>query len=63
MTKAKYSCAACCDTRQGEPIESEAEYVARDNVPKYWALCRKHYERADAELKEHYEPMGAFGRV
>jgi len=52
-----YHCAACEDPTQGVPYVQEADYVARDNVPKYWALCGDHYLRADDQLRLHYAEL------
>lgn len=49
-----YTCAACLDTKQNETIPQEAEYVATGNMPLYWCLCGKHYERLTVEQKTHY---------
>lgn len=54
----RYYCAACQDPEQGELMVNHPDYVAKDNYPKYWAVCQKHYDRTDAETQKHYARFG-----
>lgn len=57
MNRIKYTCAACDDPKQGEVVPASPDYVAINNVPKYWALCEKHYLRLQPDERENYAPV------